>query len=82
MKILLPHNSSKIVWGLSAHHTWEAGVACMMKAMVWPTVLLTEEKHHQKQNFHGGNHHTKHHHHRNYPGGALCVEVVGPGHLG
>jgi hypothetical protein len=54
----------------------------MMKAMMWPTVPLIEEKHHQKQNFHGGNHHTKRRHHRNYPSGALCIEVTGPSHLG
>jgi hypothetical protein len=33
MRILLPHNSSKIVLGLSAHRTWVAGVACRIVAM-------------------------------------------------
>jgi hypothetical protein len=33
MRILLPHSSSEIVLGLSAHHTWVAEVACNTMAM-------------------------------------------------
>jgi hypothetical protein len=81
MKIWLLRSSLETASDLSAHHTWGAGVACMMGAMRWPAILLIEEKHHQKQNFHDGNHLTTHHHHRNCPDEALCVEVFGPGHL-
>jgi hypothetical protein len=33
MRILLPHSSSEIVLGLSAHRTWVARVACRIVAM-------------------------------------------------
>jgi hypothetical protein len=33
MRILLPHSSSRIALGPSAHRTWVAGVACRIMAM-------------------------------------------------
>jgi hypothetical protein len=33
MRILLPHSSSEIVLGLSAHRTWVVGVASRIVAM-------------------------------------------------
>jgi hypothetical protein len=33
MTAALPHSSSEIVLGPSAHHTWVAGVACRIVAM-------------------------------------------------
>jgi hypothetical protein len=33
MRILLPHISSRIALGPSAHHTWVAKVACKIVAM-------------------------------------------------
>ena len=82
MKIWLLRSSLETASGLNAHHTYGAGVACMMGAMGYPAVLLTEEKHHQKQNFHDENYHIIRHHCRNCLNEALCVEVVGLGHLG
>jgi hypothetical protein len=48
MRILLPHSSSRIALGPSAHRTWVARVAFMIVAMEWPAILLLGEKHHQK----------------------------------
>jgi hypothetical protein len=48
MRILLPHNSSRIALGLSAHRIWVAEVACRIVVMEYPAILLSGEKHHQK----------------------------------
>jgi hypothetical protein len=44
---IVPHSSSRIASGPSAHRTWVARVACRIMATEWPAILLPGEKHHQ-----------------------------------